>query len=99
MLTRSQWGAVGKANVRAYAYNALSPRFCVVLVISAARFLSACTKNKKFGFGLGDRIAIVGNSLAERMQHDGWLESYVQAVHPDHRLVFRRVGYSGEQVR
>ena len=25
----------------------------------------------------GDRIAILGNGLADRMQHDGWLETYL----------------------
>lgn len=78
--------AVATAHAQAHGYNALSRRVCGLLVMSAACFLSACSKNKRFGFGLGDRIAIVGNSLAERMQHDGWLESYIQAVHPDHRL-------------
>jgi hypothetical protein len=82
MLTRSQSPAPGTAHLQASGCNALSRCVRVVLVMSAAWLLSACSKNEKFG--LGDRIAIVGNSLAERMQHDGWLESYIQAVHSDH---------------
>jgi azurin/glucose/arabinose dehydrogenase/lysophospholipase L1-like esterase len=46
----------------------------------------------------GDRIAIVGNALAERLQHDGWFETYLQAAYPDHKLVVRNLGYSGDQV-
>jgi len=30
-------------------------------------------------FNDGDHISIVGNALADRMQHDGWLETLLQA--------------------
>ncbi len=30
----------------------------------------------------GDHIAIIGNTLADRMQHDGWLETLLQARFP-----------------
>ena len=40
----------------------------------------------------GDRISIVGNTLAERMQHHGWLETYLYTRFPQHDLVFRNLG-------
>jgi putative heme-binding domain-containing protein len=46
----------------------------------------------------GDHIAIVGNTLADRMQHDGWLETDIQARFPDHRLVIRNLGFSGDEL-
>lgn len=46
----------------------------------------------------GDHICIVGNTLAERMQHDGWLETLIHARFPDHELVFRNLGYSGDEI-
>ena len=46
----------------------------------------------------GDHIVLLGNTLAERMQHHGWLESYVQAALPKHELVFRNHGFSGDKV-
>ncbi|GAB4135374.1 MAG: hypothetical protein Tsb009_01560 [Planctomycetaceae bacterium] len=46
----------------------------------------------------GDRISIIGNTLADRMQHHGWLETYIQALHPRHRLVFRNLGFSGDEI-
>lgn len=46
----------------------------------------------------GDRIAIIGNALADRMQHDGWLETYLHASHPTHNLVIRNLGFSGDRV-
>src|SRR5262249_42537552 len=42
----------------------------------------------------GDHIAIIGNTLAERMQHDGWLETLIQAKFPKEELVFRDLGFS-----
>ncbi len=60
--------------------------------------LSGCYQGSKIEFHRGDRVAIVGNGLAERMQHDGWLETYLQAAFPKDSLVFRNLGYSGDQV-
>jgi putative heme-binding domain-containing protein len=46
----------------------------------------------------GDHVCIIGNTLPDRMQHDGWLETYLQARHPEHNLTFRNLGYSGDEV-
>src|SRR5262245_11099033 len=46
----------------------------------------------------GDHICIVGNTLADRMQHYGWLETFIQARFPEHQLVFRNLGYSGDEL-
>jgi putative heme-binding domain-containing protein len=48
--------------------------------------------------GRGDHICIIGNTLADRMQHDGWLETYIQARHPDLKLTFRNLGFSGDEI-
>src|SRR3954464_13588571 len=53
----------------------------------------------KFELHKGDHICIIGNTLAERMQHDGWLETMIQSKFPDYELVFRNLGYSGDEVR
>ena len=45
-----------------------------------------------------DHIAIIGNTLAERMQYDGWLETMVHARFPKHQLVFRNLGFSGDDI-
>src|SRR5215831_18447568 len=39
----------------------------------------------------GDHICIIGNTLADRMQHDGWLETYLHSRFPK-RSEERRVG-------
>jgi glucose/arabinose dehydrogenase/lysophospholipase L1-like esterase/plastocyanin len=46
----------------------------------------------------GDHICIVGNTLADRMQHSGWLESLLYARFPEHKLVFRNLGFSGDEL-
>ena len=43
-------------------------------------------------------VAIIGNTTADRMQHHGWLETYIQALHPDQKLAFRNLGFSGDEV-
>jgi glucose/arabinose dehydrogenase/azurin/lysophospholipase L1-like esterase len=45
-----------------------------------------------------DHICIVGNTLAERMQYDGWLETLLHARFPKHDLVVRNLGFSGDEV-
>jgi len=46
----------------------------------------------------GDHISIIGNTLADRMQHDGWLETYMVAKFPKHDLVFRNLAVAGDEV-
>jgi putative heme-binding domain-containing protein len=46
----------------------------------------------------GDHICIIGNTLADRMQHDGWLETLLQARFPKHHLVFRNLGFAGDEL-
>jgi putative heme-binding domain-containing protein len=46
----------------------------------------------------GDHVCLIGNTLADRVQHDGWLETYLQARFPSAKLVFRNLGFSGDEV-
>src|SRR5688572_973202 len=46
----------------------------------------------------GDHIVLVGNALADRMQHHGWLETLIVAAHPELDLVFRNIAASGDEV-
>jgi lysophospholipase L1-like esterase len=46
----------------------------------------------------GDHVTIVGNTLAERMQHTGWLETYLHAHHPEKKLVVRNLAFSGDEI-
>jgi len=44
----------------------------------------------------GDTICVIGNSLADRMQHDGWVEAVVQSETKGMELSWRDMGYSGD---
>ena len=45
-----------------------------------------------------DHIAIIGNTLGDRMQHHGWLETFIVAKFPQHDLVFRNLAVAGDEV-
>ncbi|HKD37050.1 MAG TPA: GDSL-type esterase/lipase family protein, partial [Pirellulales bacterium] len=46
----------------------------------------------------GDHICFIGNTLADRMQHDGWLETYLYSRFPNDDLVIRDLGFSGDEI-
>ena len=43
-------------------------------------------------------ICEIGNGLADRMQHDGWVETLIQSKMADKKLVFRNLAFSGDTV-
>ena len=45
-----------------------------------------------------DHICLIGNELADRMQHHGWLETLIHAKFPDADLVFRNLAAAGDEV-
>ena len=47
----------------------------------------------------GDRIAYLGNTTADRMQHSAWLETYIHAMFPDYDLTVRNLGYPGDELK
>ncbi len=46
----------------------------------------------------GDHVAIIGNALADRFQHSGWLETYLYSAYPDLNLVFRDLAVPADEV-
>lgn len=45
-----------------------------------------------------DRIVIIGNTLAERMQHAGHFETLLHSRFPNHNLVVRNIGWSADEL-
>ena len=43
-------------------------------------------------------MAIIGNALADRMQHHGWMETAFQKLNPDKQLRFRHLGTTTDEV-
>ncbi|MEI7953977.1 MAG: PVC-type heme-binding CxxCH protein [Verrucomicrobiota bacterium] len=52
----------------------------------------------QFAFEKGDRVCIIGNSLADRMQHDGWMETLIQRENPQLQLSFRDLAVCGDEI-
>src|ERR1700749_4659381 len=46
----------------------------------------------------GDRIILIGNTLAERMQYFGHFETLLHSRFPEHELVFHNLGWSADEV-
>ena len=56
---------------------------------SAIALLGLASAAEALDLKKGDHIVLLGNTLAERMQHHGWLETYAHLAMPDKELVFR----------
>src|SRR5262249_2209081 len=70
----------------------------LLLALSICLFLTTFAHAQDFEVKKGDHICIVGNTLADRMQHFGWMETLIHARYPQHELVFRNLGYSGDEI-
>jgi putative heme-binding domain-containing protein len=76
----------------------------LAIIIGAITFLPATAQNGKkdepgnFDLKPGDHISILGNTLADRQQHDAWLEAILHSRFPQHQLTFRNLGFSGDEL-
>ena len=68
----------------------------IPLLSFAAAAVLGMTTSQALELNKGDHVVLIGNALAERMQHHGWLESYTQSSMPDKELVFRNHGFGGD---
>ena len=50
-----------------------------------------------FSFSKGDTVAILGNGLADRMQHDAWMETVLQSALKGQEVSFRNMSFSGDR--
>src|SRR4051812_36225403 len=68
-------------------------------VVAALLFVgTAWAQTARLELKPGDHISLVGNTLADRMQHDGWLETMLQSRFPKHQLSLRNLGFSGDEL-
>ena len=73
--------------------------FLSVLVSSLFFLASVCgAEPEKISLQKGDHVAIIGEGLADRLQHDGWLETLLQKAYPQNELVIRNLAFSGDEV-
>ncbi len=81
-----------------YRYLIFSLSLALLLLSSARLPAQNVQQEEKLAILKGDRISILGNTLADRMQHDGWLETYFQSRFPKTNLAFRNLGFSGDEI-
>src|SRR4051812_2436594 len=65
------------------------------LALFVASFAGAA---EKLDLKKGDHIAIIGNTLADRMQHSGYFEAMAYEKFPKDELVFRNLGFSADEL-
>ncbi|WP_237170688.1 PVC-type heme-binding CxxCH protein [Paludisphaera borealis] len=80
--------------------RAVSMVLCGLLAVSAPTLFAKDGKvpDPRLTVPKGAHISVVGNTLADRMQHDGWLETYIHSRLPEHRLTIRDLGFSGDEL-
>ncbi|MCP5541569.1 MAG: SGNH/GDSL hydrolase family protein [Akkermansiaceae bacterium] len=70
----------------------------LAISILATRNAPAQGQSQPFEFSDGERVVLIGNTLAERFVYFGWLETRLQLAHPDKHLSIRNLGWSGDEV-
>ncbi|MBU6237652.1 MAG: c-type cytochrome [Planctomycetes bacterium] len=73
--------------------------FCFALIVGFFVTQYSEAQTPPFQLNRGDRIAIIGNTTADRMQHSSWLETYLVSQLPEHDLTFRNLGYPGDELK
>jgi glucose/arabinose dehydrogenase/azurin len=86
-MTKTRWGRA--------AFGVSVALLCAHAVTGPA---AVRARQQSFSLQPNDHICIIGNTLAERTQYDGWLETLIQARFPKHELVFRNLGFSGDEI-
>jgi len=73
-------------------------RWTVAVLAAAACSLPAATAQTGFEFRKNDVVAIFGNGLADRSQHDPWVEAALQTHLKGQNVSFRNMSFSGDIV-
>ena len=64
----------------------------------SATAVQSATAADSFGFQPDDVVAVYGNGLADRMQHDPWVETVLQSQLKGKNVSFRNMSFSGDMV-
>ena len=70
----------------------------IVLVTTLFAFAPTSQAETPFAFEANDVVAVYGNGLADRMQHDPWVEANLQALLAGKQVSFRNMSFAGDMV-
>ncbi len=76
----------------------MKPLLAALAAVVLSLAIAASASAQTLEFKQGDHICIIGNALADRMQHHGWLETLLMSRFADKDLVFRNLGVSGDEI-
>src|SRR5215204_2532293 len=85
-------------HTRSLAATMRHPLFVSALLAALSHGVSWGQESSKLELKQGDHIAIVGNALADRMQHTGSLETLIQGSQANKQLVFRNLAAAADEV-
>lgn len=84
------------------------PRIFTLVLLSLVTLITGCSQEKfaaskkdaepVFVFETNDVVAFVGNGLAERMQHDGWVEAAFQHYYHRENLSVYNLGFGADEL-
>lgn len=77
-------------------WNCFKTAAIAISLVIAAMAVTTQAQEATLKLEKGDRICILGNTFADRMQHFGWFETLLQARFPKHELYIRNLGFSGD---
>ncbi|MBX3439463.1 MAG: HEAT repeat domain-containing protein [Planctomycetaceae bacterium] len=72
--------------------------FLAGLVLGIAPSTGCIAGEAKITLDSGDKVVLIGNTLAERMQHFGHWETLLHSRFPDQHLVVRNLGWSADTI-
>jgi putative heme-binding domain-containing protein len=70
----------------------------IICLLPAALAAQSASAVEPFGLKPNDVVAIYGNGLADRMQHDPWVETILQSQLKGMNVSFRNMSFSGDMV-
>ncbi len=69
------------------------------LILLFAMLAGASLRAEALKLEPGDHVSLIGNTLAERMQHYGYFETQLHQRFPQHELVVRNLGWSADELK
>ncbi len=74
------------------------PYFILSGLALCSALVAALPASAQLPLQKGDTVGIIGNALADRMQHDGWMETHLQSRLAGQGVSFRTLAVSGDTV-
>jgi putative heme-binding domain-containing protein len=70
----------------------------ITFILPTVLTTQSASADERFGFKQNDVVAIYGNGLADRMQHDPWVEAILQSRLKGTNVSFRNMSFAGDMV-